>query len=29
MMDVYQYALQNVELSGPTLFNPIITEAMR
>ena len=29
IMDVYRYALQHVELSGPTLFNPLIQEAMK
>jgi len=29
IMDVYSYALQNVELSGPTYFGPIIAEAMK
>jgi len=29
IMDVYQYALQSVELSGPTYFNPLIVEALK
>jgi len=29
IMEAYQYALQNVELSGPTYFNPLITEALK
>jgi hypothetical protein len=29
MMQVYQYAIQHVELAGPTLFCPLITEASK
>ena len=29
IMDTYAYALGHVELSGPTLFNPLIQEAMK
>ena len=29
IMGVYMNVLRNVELSGPTLFNPLITEAMK
>jgi len=29
ILDVYNYAINNVELSGPTFFAPIITEAMK
>jgi len=29
LLDVYAHALTNVELSGPTYFNPLITEALK
>jgi len=29
ILQVYQYALQHTELSGPTYFNPLITEAIK
>jgi hypothetical protein len=29
IMDVYRNSLNNVELSGPTLFAPMVTEAMK
>jgi len=29
IMQAYMYAIKNVELSGPTYFNPIITEALK
>jgi hypothetical protein len=29
VMKVYEHALKNVELSGPTLFAPILNEAMK
>lgn len=29
IMKIYEYALQNVELSGPTFFSPLIAEAMK
>ena len=29
IMNCYKYALQNVELAGPTLFAPLITETMK
>jgi hypothetical protein len=29
MMEAYRNILQYVELAGPTLFNPLITETMR
>jgi len=28
-MQAYTNILHNVELSGPTLFNPLLTEAMK
>ena len=28
-MNIYEYALNNVELSGPTFFAPLIAETMR
>lgn len=29
LMGMYQYSLKNVELSGPTYFNPILNETMK
>ena len=29
VMDIYQYAIQNTDLSGPTYFNPLITEVLK
>ncbi|EGR31217.1 hypothetical protein IMG5_115500 [Ichthyophthirius multifiliis] len=29
MLNLYQYALQNVSLSGPTLFNPLLQETLK
>lgn len=29
ILNIYSYSLNHVELSGPTLFTPIITETMK